>query len=901
MVNETSDLNQSTNSLRMRSAMILFALEEALGAFVLAQSQPLTTVPQGMLSAIEARSKKKLDSVPSVIGETYIGEILDIAIASAKGSAEEEYLRKLKQLVDNLALFEVRNAVCHPNRPFPENYWYRMATLATDTCVENLRLTRVQDAFRNALENRINPPPEGWFAQRLWAVPNNLPASFEHEITGLIAREDERRDLLRRLKNPRFHLVAVVGRGGSGKTALSLEALRTCAADAGTLNWADQIIYISAKTERLTVAGVEAIKDPADSLSDVQAQIAAELDEEDWQSVLDSHHERRLLVCIDNLETLIRDHPEEFDTFVDSLPPSWRFVVTSRIPVNSANVITLGPIQRSGAVKLAREYLSRRGGERLDESVLERLADMCEHNPLAIRLTIDSYLAGVELNKAISETKENVITYSYSNLIEALSESAIRILECLFSSEHAESRTSIGDLLGISADEVAEGLNPLLKTSLINRQTTENQELYALSSSVRELLLKVPRDSTTRAEVQRRLRDRRQLLAEVKDAAQDSLDENFIPASAPTEIRALGARVFRSLHPHAGRSAALTCLADISRALEFRTDDPTLYRLKALLLRLLGDNVGALEAITRGATAASSDPASVLLLAEWLRDDGRIDEAFEYSSKLVADGWDSLDRAGDYNVIRLLKAHWVSALWLKRHDQVLQATSDWETPPSLAATRGALRVSALRRKCEGESASVKQGIVTSALELIESLLRQQGYVGTIVHEVIRALQDFAWFADHGELNAKLHLQLCSLVVSHLPGMCSAHRSFSLDGDEARNLVTKLQSLDCGSVANPLLDPVWLDRYGFGSKDKALEEAGYIEARITYIPKRPDGLPRDYLFARAIDGTREYHVRRETTQLSQREFAKLQTGQIIRVLPGDNLYEGSAFPTRDVIV
>jgi hypothetical protein len=61
------------------------------------------------------------------------------------------------------------------------------------------------------------------------------------------------------------------------------------------------------------------------------------------------------------------------------------------------------------------------------------------------------------------------------------------------------------------------------------------------------------------------------------------------------------------------------------------------------------------------------------------------------------------------------------------------------------------------------------------------------------------------------------------------------------------------------------------------------------------------MPRDYLFARALDGTRDYHVRRETTQLSPREFAKLQTGQVIRVLPGDKLLEGSAFPARDVII
>src|ERR1035441_5692351 len=61
---------------------------------------------------------------------------------------------------------------------------------------------------------------------------------------------------------------------------------------------------------------------------------------------------RRVLLCIDNLETLLRDHPQEFEDFVQALPHEWRVIVTSRVSVNGANVIALGPIRREGAVKL---------------------------------------------------------------------------------------------------------------------------------------------------------------------------------------------------------------------------------------------------------------------------------------------------------------------------------------------------------------------------------------------------------------------------------------------------------------------------------------------------------------------------------------------------------------------
>ena len=82
-----------------------------------------------------------------------------------------------------------------------------------------------------------------------------------------------------------------------------------------------------------------------------------------------------------------------------------------------------------GAVKLGREYLARRGGERLEEETLQSLAITWEGNPLTIRLTIDSYLAGTELVAALKQTRENILVFSYTSLLEALPAGAIDTLE----------------------------------------------------------------------------------------------------------------------------------------------------------------------------------------------------------------------------------------------------------------------------------------------------------------------------------------------------------------------------------------------------------------------------------------------------------------------------------------
>jgi hypothetical protein len=191
-------------------------------------------------------------------------------------------------------------------------------------------------------------------------------------VTGLIARQEEAKDFRKRLQNVRNSLLAIVGPGGTGKTALCLEVLRDSMLDPSTMEWADQLVYVTAKTERLTSRGVEPIADPIISLDLLKSSVADSLygtgdlegveeDSATFEAAVKEMASRRVLLCIDNLETLIRDHPQDFEDFVQSLPHDWRVIVTSRVSVNGANVLPLGPIRREGAVKLARDYTSYRG------------------------------------------------------------------------------------------------------------------------------------------------------------------------------------------------------------------------------------------------------------------------------------------------------------------------------------------------------------------------------------------------------------------------------------------------------------------------------------------------------------------------------------------------------------
>ncbi len=143
--------------------MVLFALEEALGSFVVQAAPHPESLPAPIRSEIEKRIQGTgFVPVTQIVQETYLQEVVSLAISASVGRAEHDALLRLRKLVEALDAFEIRNAVCHPNRPFPECYWHRMAALATDPCVEQLRLLRVVDAFRCAVDGRLTPPPEGW-------------------------------------------------------------------------------------------------------------------------------------------------------------------------------------------------------------------------------------------------------------------------------------------------------------------------------------------------------------------------------------------------------------------------------------------------------------------------------------------------------------------------------------------------------------------------------------------------------------------------------------------------------------------------------------------------------------------------------------------------------------------
>jgi tetratricopeptide (TPR) repeat protein len=237
------------------------------------------------------------------------------------------------------------------------------------------------------------------------------------------------------------------------------------------------------------------------------------------------------------------------------------------------------------------------------------------------------------------------------------------VLECLFGSNASLTRGQIGNLLDLVPDDVAEAVNSLLRTSLVTRELNGTGESYALSSSVRELLLRTPRDARAREDVYSRLREQQRIIAVLeRTGTKDPLNESFVPASAPNHVRALVARVKPSVHGRSSRADQLRDLADVRRALEFDLNDPILHRTEALLLEQLRDSYGAIESFGKAAACAQPDACSQLRLAELLRDEQRLEEAIGHTEPLISGRFLENNEVTQRNKVRLFRAHWVSIL-----------------------------------------------------------------------------------------------------------------------------------------------------------------------------------------------------------------------------------------------
>lgn len=887
--------------------MVLYQLEQTLGNFVRTEKKDPTELPASTVAQIKQREEKAKRSfdgstTSNIVAATYLEEVLSMAQATVKGQPEEEHLKRLRDLFNVLEVFNIRNAISHPNRPFHPSYWHRVAAIATDPLIDKLQFLEVTQAFVEAEAGRLSTPPDEWLKEPIWSIPNNLPQHFEHDITGLKGRKKELSEIIKEIANERNLLIALVAPGGLGKTALILQALREIVSSPESAAWVDQILYFSSKTEVLTSDGIVTQIAPAVSIEGLRDCIAQALGEEEgipeltFDEVCQKFKTKRILLCLDNLETILKDDPKIFDSFYRNLPREWRVIVTSRIDVNSATRIKLNPLDNNGSQELARTYLSKSSGKRISEDELKNLVQACDSIPIAIRLTIDGFNAGKPLIQAQTVAKEQVLEFAYQNLINALSRVSLEVLECLFETP-VLSRPKACDLLQRNDDEIAEAFSQLGVTSLVTRIPDQAEESYTLSSTVRDYLLVHPIDLGVRTSVREQLQKANQTLIEIRNQRStqktNPLSRTYVPESAPDHVQVIAADAFRELfRPSSSfdRYRLSESLNKVKQAINAYKDQSVLHRIRGLILLKLHDRLEGKRALLQAWQMEPPDLASGLVLSNERRIDRELVEAKTVAEGLVKLGWGNPELSDAYHASLVIKNYWIPLIWLGETEQVIEDTKNWQNVGDMRGTYGLLRSQALRGSADlyGHTGNVKK--LSEAVDVLSQVFDLEGYVGAYVDEGMKLLKELAYATiNNHRLSEDAKLKFTDFVDKHLTRMCQVHDDYKLDHSDVRKWVKDLSMLSIKEGNNPLNSDRWQNLIEVSNvvavEPDREQDGSWLLVRVYYIPSpNSKGEDKGFLFAEDLN-KQQYHVHRNNfSRLDRQYWTEIKIGDRLQVLP-----------------
>jgi hypothetical protein len=600
--------------------------------------------------------------------------------------------------------------------------------------------------------------------------------------------------------------------------------------DAPAATWVDHILYLSAKTQELTAAGVTTLVSPIRSLQDLDAAIARGLNPAavdqglDCRSVLKFHSQSRVVLCVDNFESFVADNPSLLAEHFADYPPGWRIIAASRVTLNASFVIQVRPLSEQGSLQLARSYFMRRGGKGLAEPDFQSVARACYGNPLAIRIVVDAFLAGMDLTQALHEGREQILTFSYASLLDSLSATSIQCMECILALNRPASVADLGYYLEKPLDEIREATTCLGRTSLVERTSGLQGDLFLLPEATRTLLVRRPRDLRARQRVADRIRQDQQLVHAARNSEfvdrHDPLFYAYVSLETPDQIYLLCEQAFRAakLLGTGSTKEDIARLADLlDTAIQRHPSLSVLHRAKAVLLHELADKSAAVREHRQAYTCEPPDPASGMALAEQLAREGSWAEAGTITASLVDAGF------GDPNKCSPRSA---TLLWELRYKAMIEsgaiepaiaqaragftATSDIPTKEvhGVMLVRGLLRK---YRPADGDyTPSSGQAI---ELEIIPELKRVYAAVG-YRQKIVTVTYDLLGWLNCALRANILPYRFCSVICgffdAHLELLAAGGMKFGMTFENPRmqSLVHRLQRLNCSPGLNPMVNVKW---------------------------------------------------------------------------------------------
>lgn len=853
---------------RIKSAMIVYELETSLGNYVI-ENEILDNLSEKSKTIIFDREKTKGNEiirgqVSFIVESSYLDEIFNLAIDTTEGTILNGYMRELKELCTYLGIFDIRNAISHPNRPFPDTFWFKSATIASDPLIEKLGLGSVRQALNSAIEESLSLPPDEWISNVKWAIPNTLPNSFDHEITGLLGRDKDFADLNKTLSNSRINLVAVVAPGGIGKTALILQFLKDLSLTPSFSTKVSSIIFCTLKNEILTADGIQIIE-AINGIDQIKDSILSDINLlyntsfENFETACENLENEKILICIDNLETLLMHSQKEFITFNHSLPLLWRVIVTSRISIDSATTVPLDPLGKRYAINLSRNYLKKRGVQYIDQNILENIADRANYNPLAIRLTIDLYIKGVDISQSMQQSQKDIASFSYKNLIESISENSIAILEAIYVLGESI-KTELIDFLELSNEEIAESINELSKTSLIIRNTNqEGNDNFKLSDSIRDMLLLNPKNIEVRSKISDSLKAMKEKILVQKTRNEQlgltQFDENFVEPNTDRTVHSLIVDLNRFLsNPFINRkhSELVNLKRKFSDILMYNPKDYQIYYNFSRVLAELKDKTGQLKSLEKSIELNPISYRTNLAIGKYHFYNVDYDNALVVFDILVANELNNPHFSSKNFSFSLTKLRLLCLLYLCKYDVILKITENWEKDENWAALYGSYRASTFKRQSELLKNNIpeREKLITESLNVFNQIFNESDYPIIACIESNKIVKEFEFILTNNAYSTKLASKYITFISRHYFSIVSRLRDESIESKESKDLLRKAYNYELDN--NPLHSADWYSiktetTYDIDHIDELIED-GYVIVEVYNIPDKFEGFS-NFIFAK----------------------------------------------------
>ncbi len=755
--------NENLELTRTKTGMIIYAIEVGVGNFIRNNSND-------EISNIEALN---------------FGELFQRFSQVKLDTQTNECTKNLKKLADDLEIFMIRNCCAHPVRDFQFNYWYKAAAFASDPKWQSIGINGPSEALACAEANQISNPPQSWLDNLLvLEIPNNLPIREQFDITGLVGRNKEIDLLINDILNGRNNIIALVAPGGVGKTSLIIEVARRLSDRAVSKNKFSKILFVSIKIESLTAEGRVKINKNINQI-DIESQFNIELSSLTGVENLSSEKlnelatSENILVILDNLEDLINEDLELYQKFIEKIPHNWKIVLTSRIPVDGAKNIEIKYLSPAAIEDLARRYYSQTLGKDIESHLLSKLVESSFGNPLALKLVIDRLVLGYPLTEATSKVADEVLQFSFDQLIGSLNESHQKILECIFVFNSC-TKSQLLEYTLLHNDLFQESISKLFKTSLIERIDENGVDSFQISPHLKSLLSKNPLNLTFRQQFQKKFTDFKIVR---KIASKNKIiNVNSFRDDAPTNLEKISSKIInlwtknRKDRSFSFSSEELRQLREFTSLIDSHETAyksfPDFYRIRAITKILLSDMKAALNDAKLSYELDKDWIVNARFFADTLIQGQENHQAVEvlkpFVEKFVAhfNSFNIIESNYEIDLIRdIFSSFFKANIFQENFDEVIQYTNNWKTcPASIQGTFAHSRACAIRRISEPFSFyNEKKEALSEVLALLKFCKIELGYFGYPVKtEILKMQEEFIWLLQFPE-NQPFLEELKSLV------------------------------------------------------------------------------------------------------------------------------------------